>query len=156
LTVLTRCSRDRQIRSFDSQIFDHAVPSQKKIASSMSSYLWDSLRWSHSLPYQTICNVFLSLFLGIPLLVFIRAILFITTHVICERGVWLFPNLLSDPTFLGGFFPLYGWDDNPKESLKVRWARFKNLMLVEVGMLKSKTRKRRVLSGRRKSKSRRA
>jgi hypothetical protein len=58
------------------------------------------------------------------------------THTFYHRGFWLFPNLFSDSTFFGPFQPLYAWDTNPKEALGLRWRRFRNLMLADLGLLK--------------------
>jgi hypothetical protein len=81
------------------------------------------------------------------LIVIIRAVLFAATHTFGERGVWIFPNLLVDNTFLGPFFPLYAWDDNPKEAIGLKWRRFKNSMLADMGMSRRRRgwRKSRVL-----------
>jgi Translocation protein Sec62 len=110
-------------------------------------------------PYQSwdaAINVLLSVFLPVPVLVFVRATIFTATHLFCKRGFWIFPNLFSDPTLLGPFYPLYGWDDNPKESLGLKWRRFKNSTLKDIGMLKkgSRGRRRRVNAARFTKKSR--
>ena len=70
------------------------------------------------------------------LIVSIRAVVFAATHLYCGRGLWIFPNLLIDETFLGPFFPIYAWDENPKESICLKWRRFKNSILGELGMSK--------------------
>ena len=88
------------------------------------------------LSFTTMVNVIICLFLAPFIIVFVRSILFITTHLYCPPAIWLFPNLFSDSTFLGPFRPLYAWDTNPKETLDLRWRKFKNSMLAEVGMLK--------------------
>jgi hypothetical protein len=91
---------------------------------------------------------FVLLLLFAPFLILIiRAVLFAATHTFGERGVWIFPNLLVDNTFLGPFFPLYAWDDNPKETIGLKWRRFKNSMLADMGMLRRRRgrRKSRVL-----------
>jgi len=87
----------------------------------------------------TACTLFdlVLLLLFAPfLMVIIRAGVFAATHAFGGRGFWIFPNLLVDNTFLGPFFPLYAWDVNPREALGLKWRRFKNAMLAEMGMLK--------------------
>lgn len=82
----------------------------------------------------TVFDILIFLVLAPFILLIVRSILFMATHVFCSRGLWLFPNLLTADTFLGPFFPIYDWDENPQEPLGLRWRRFQNMMLKEVGI----------------------
>jgi hypothetical protein len=70
------------------------------------------------------------------LLIFIRTALFTITQSFCERGLWLFPRILEDDTYFGGFSPLYAWDTAPQTSLALRLRQFKNKMKAELGLTK--------------------
>lgn len=74
------------------------------------------------------------------LLVFIRSALFVVTHLFCNRGLWIFPNLLTAQTFMGPFSPIYEWDTNPKKSISLHWRRFQNTLFREMGILKERRR----------------
>jgi hypothetical protein len=87
-------------------------------------------------------DIVISLFVAPLFIVLVRAVLFMITHLCCPRGLWLFPNLISDSTFFGPFSPLYAWDTEPKESLGLRWRRFRNSMLAELGIQKPHRRNR--------------
>jgi Translocation protein Sec62 len=102
-----------------------------------------------ALSFVSMLDIALWLFVTPLIVVLVRVVLFMITHFGCSRGLWLFPNLISDSTFLGPFSPLYAWDTAPKESLGLRWRKFRNSMLVELGMLKQR-RKNRVKRMRRK------
>jgi hypothetical protein len=70
------------------------------------------------------------------LLLFIRTALFLTTTSFCERGLWLFPRILEDDTYFGGFNPVYAWDRTPQISLVERLRQFKNKMKEDLGLIK--------------------
>ena len=70
------------------------------------------------------------------LLLFIRTALFIITQSFCVRGLWLFPRILEDDTYFGGFNPLYAWDTTPQISLVLRIRQFKNKTMAELGLNK--------------------
>jgi len=72
------------------------------------------------------------------LILVLRTILFLATHLTMSRGLWLFPRLLSENTFLGPFFPLFAWDKEPKEALGLRWNHFKKSMLADLGISKQR------------------
>jgi hypothetical protein len=95
-----------------------------------------------------VLEVLLWLFLTPILLVFGRAAVFALTHLFGSRGLWIFPNLLSDDNFFATFYPLFEWDRHPKDSLGLRWRQFRNRMRIELGMGKNqrKNRKRKISS----------
>ena len=100
-----------------------------------------------ALTASTLFDFVLLLLFAPFLMVIIRAAVFAATHAFAERGFWIFPNLLVDNTFFGPFCPLYAWDDNPKETIALKWRRFKNSMLADMGMFRGRRsrRKSRVL-----------
>lgn len=98
---------------------------------------------------MTMANITVWLFVTPFIIILVRIVLFVITHFCCSRGLWLFPNLFTDSTFFGPFSPLYAWDTEPKVSLGMRWRRFRNSMLAELGMFKQR-RKNRVKRVRRK------
>ncbi len=89
-----------------------------------------------TLSFGSLVDIIICLLASPFIIVFVRTPLFVTTHMFCSPGLWLFPNLFTDPTFFGPFFPLYAWDTNPKECLGLRWRRFRNSILGDLGMLK--------------------
>lgn len=88
------------------------------------------------LSFSAITDAIIWLFISPFIIIFVRTIVFVITHVWGSRGLWLFPNLWSDSTFFGPFCPLYSWDTKPNESMALRWRRFGNTMLAEMGMLR--------------------
>jgi hypothetical protein len=92
--------------------------------------------FSHTLSWTIAFDIIIWTFLFPFIIIFVRTIVFILTYLWCQRGFWLFPNIFSDPTFFGPFWPLYAFDTNPKESLGLRWKRFKNSMMAELGLSK--------------------
>src|SRR5947207_9671865 len=81
-------------------------------------------------------------FLGVFAVLGIRALVFLLTRRCCRRGLWVFPRLLEDNTFLGPFSPLYDWDDKPNEGVAVRLRRFKNLLLADLGVQRPRPRRK--------------
>jgi hypothetical protein len=67
-------------------------------------------------------------------LILTRVTIFVFTHLFFTRGLWIFPNLLLDDDFFTIFSPVFEWDRNPKDSLRLRWRQFRNRMRAELGM----------------------
>lgn len=80
--------------------------------------------------------------IGISLfgILILRTILFIVTYLTMSSGIWLFPRLLTENSFLGPFYPVFAWDDTPKVSLGLRWKKFKKTMLMDLGVQKPRQR----------------
>ena len=85
-----------------------------------------------SLVLKAISWIYISLFV----ILLLRTILFIVTDLTMSRGIWLFPRLLTENSFLGPFYPIFAWDDKPKNSLGLRWRTFKKTMLMDLGVRK--------------------
>jgi Translocation protein Sec62 len=92
--------------------------------------------WRINLTGPSVMEVILWLVAAPFIIVIARTLLFTLTHLFCPQGLWLFPRLLEDNTFLGVFVPLFEWDTAPRESLGLRWRRFNNMMLKEIGVVK--------------------
>ena len=95
--------------------------------------------WSYALSYLPSINfvdVLISSFLAPFVIIFARVIVFGLTHFFGPCGLWIFPDLFSDSTFLGPFWPLYEWDAHPNETIGMHWRRFKRSVLAEVGLFK--------------------
>jgi hypothetical protein len=43
---------------------------------------------------------------------------------------------LTENSFLRPFYPVFAWDEKPKDSLGLRWRRFKKMMLLDLGVRK--------------------
>ena len=88
---------------------------------------------SLKLTVPSIFTLILWLFLAPFIIVIVRCITFAITHTF-GRGFWLFPRLLEDIPFFDAFTPVYSWDSHPKETLSLRWRRFRNTMKSELGL----------------------
>ena len=81
-----------------------------------------------------VLDTILWLVLAPLLLILVRVLVFIFTHLFFSRGLWVFPNLLLDDDFLTIFSPVFEWDSNSKDSLGLRWRQFRNRMRAELGL----------------------
>src|SRR5271156_5289508 len=97
--------------------------------------------FSSSLNFGTLIDALTLFFLLGTLLLVTRTGLFLLTHLFLGWGLWLFPRLLVDETLLGPFNPIFEWDKAPKESLSLKWRRFKKQILREAGIIKERKRK---------------
>lgn len=106
--------------------------------------------WRLNLTFSlgSLVDILIWLFVTPFIIVLVRTTFFVATHTCYRRGLWLFPNLFSDSTFVGPFRPLYAWDTNPKESLGSRWRRFRNSMLVDLGLKRRRVNRTRRMSPR--------
>jgi hypothetical protein len=109
--------------------------------------VFDSVSWKLSMDFNNLYGSF-KFSLGISwilkglswlcislfVILLLRTTLFLVTHIAMSRGIWLFPRLLTENSFFGPFYPLFEWDDKPKDCLGLRWKRFKKTMLKDLGV----------------------
>lgn len=86
----------------------------------VSFFLASYQMWPSSMRQVTwYVMMLLFVFIGLLLVIsIVRLIVFIITYFAYSPGIWIFPNLFEDVSFIDSFIPLWGWHGTPQAPMK--------------------------------------